>query len=67
MPPCGPYICQFPLPGQYQAGDRWTCPRCATAYRLTRPKPWRWWRSWAAPHGRWRVAWRQSQSREVGR
>jgi hypothetical protein len=67
MPPCGPYVCRFPLPEQRVAGDRWTCPRCATTYRLTRPKPRRPWRRWDAPHGWWRVAWRQLGPREVGR
>lgn len=67
MPLCGPYVCQYPDPASHKAGDRWTCPRCGSTYKLTRPKPERWWRNWSAPYGWWRVALRQSQPRGVGR
>lgn len=53
---CGPYVCPFPALADYRAGDRWTCSRCGTTYRLTRPKPQRWWRNWSAPYGEWRLA-----------
>ena len=52
-PLCRPYVCAFPRPIEHAAGDRWTCPRCSTTYRLTRRKGWRWWRNWAAPYGAW--------------
>jgi hypothetical protein len=38
----------------HKRGDRWTCPRCGTRYRLSRPIRRRWWRNWAAPTGEWR-------------
>jgi len=60
----GPYVCPYPEAFSHQGGDRWTCPGCGSRYRLTRPKPERWWRPrWAAPHGYWklvicdRIAW----------
>jgi hypothetical protein len=52
---CKPYICPFPDPGEYHAGDRWVCPNCGSVYRLSRPKPERWWRNWYAEHGYWRL------------
>lgn len=59
---CGPYVCPFPPARHHQPGDRWTCPRCRTQYKLTRPVRERFWRLWAAPHGHWRLtlksAWR---------
>lgn len=56
-PDYDPYVCDFPRPyrREYRAGDRWICPNCGTTYRLGRPRPWRWWRNWAAPDGQWKV------------
>jgi hypothetical protein len=55
MSDCRPYVCDFPPPANHAAGDRWTCPGCGATYRLTSPKPWRWWRNWSAPFGHWVV------------
>jgi hypothetical protein len=52
---CGPYVCDFPSQFDFNPGDRWVCPRCGTRYRLTKPKPFRWWRNWSAPLGHWVV------------
>jgi hypothetical protein len=54
-PDCGPYICDYPKAADHQHGQRWICPSCGTTYRLSRPKPERWWRNWSAPHGYWRA------------
>jgi hypothetical protein len=51
----GPYTCPYPLPTR--TGQRWTCPNCGSRYQVTRPKPKRWWRSWSAPSGYWRLRW----------
>src|SRR5258708_4590488 len=48
---CGPYVCDFPVPEQNPAGQRWRCPHCNTQYKLTRPKPKHWCRQRSAPHG----------------
>jgi hypothetical protein len=56
---CGPYVCRFPSQFDYNPGNRWTCPNCGTTYRLTRPKPSRWWRNWEAPLGMWVLPWRE--------
>lgn len=55
MAECGPYTCAFPDPAKYSAGigNWWRCPKCLTAYRLTKPKRQRWWRNWSAPNGHW--------------
>jgi hypothetical protein len=49
----GPYTCPFPAPATRRRGDRWTCPGCGSVYRLTGPRPPRWWRgSWVLRSGR---------------
>jgi hypothetical protein len=53
---CGPWVCPYPPAEAHSPGDRWTCPNCGTRYKLNKPKPWRWWRNWAAPHGHWRLS-----------
>lgn len=52
---CGPYVCDFPLPVNHKRGDRWRCPDCGTVYVLSRRIKLRWWRSWHAPDGHWRL------------
>jgi hypothetical protein len=52
---CGPYVCAFPDPKDFRTGARWTCQNCGTSYKLSRPKPERWWRNWSAPAGHWRA------------
>lgn len=51
----GPYTCRFPKPETRTARERWTCPCCGAEYRLTKPKPMRWWRQYFAPDGYWRL------------
>jgi hypothetical protein len=54
---CGPYVCDFPHPGDHRRWSIWTCPRCGTAYIRTRKRPQRWWRRRTfAPDGAWRIA-----------
>lgn len=58
---CGPYVCDFPWAGDHKRGDRWTCPRCFTTYKLTGPRPLRWYRRyWSAPHGFWKE-WKEAR------
>lgn len=54
----GPWVCPYPKACEHRPGDRWTCPGCGSRYRLTRPKPERWWRNWCAPDGHWKLAFR---------
>lgn len=54
-PACGPWTCRYPEPVSLSPGAEWTCPECGTRYQLTKPKQDRWWRSWSAPHGHWKL------------
>ncbi len=53
---CRPYICRYPSTADHKRGDRWMCGGCGTVYRLTGPKPPRFWRNWSAPNGYWKVS-----------
>lgn len=56
--PCGPWVCDYPRAAGVPAGTRWRCPRCSTHYRMSRPKPDRWWRRHSyAPNGEWMLTW----------